>query len=82
MIRLITKAEFPEIRPRGGRALSAESIAIQELVIDAGFSTPCRWKHPDGRCSGTSLVCVVAKRLGVRLHATCRNGTLYVLRYE
>ena len=82
MIHAITKDEFPHIRPRGGRVLSAESLAVQGLEIDAGFSTPCRWKHPDGRCSGFSLVSGASHRYGVKIHATCRDGTLYVLRYE
>ena len=81
-MKAITKAEFPVIKPRGGRALSAESTAVRELEIDAGFTTPCRWHHPDGRCSGYSLVCVAAKRHGVKVHATCRDKILHVLRYE
>jgi hypothetical protein len=80
-VKAITKGEFPHIRPRGGRELSAERLAVQELEIDKGFATPCRWKHPDGRCSGFSLVSGASHRYGVKIHATCRDGTLYVLRY-
>jgi hypothetical protein len=81
MIEEITAAEFPYIRPGGGKALSAESVAVQGLEIDTGFKVPCRWKHIEGRCSGWSLVSMAAKRYGAKVHSTCRDGTLYVLRY-
>ena len=81
-MKAITKAEFPYIKPGGGKALSAESVAVQGLEIDKGFTAPCRWKHIEGRCSGWSLVSMAAKRYGTKVNATCRDKVLHVLIYE
>jgi hypothetical protein len=47
----ITESEFQEIQWRGPRG-SELAETIWNLELNAGFSTPCTWKHSTGQFLG------------------------------
>ena len=78
-----------------GRPLGAEAKAITQLAPGKAIAFHCHWEHrvvnnstqkKDGThsthemCPGTNLAYVTARRVGFRIHTTCRDKTVYVQR--
>jgi hypothetical protein len=82
----IDQEEFGTVSRGRGRPPAAESMAARALPPLAGFKTPCRWDHdrPHGHCNGGNLLIRAVRRTNpeVRIATRCKDGTLYVFRYE
>jgi len=83
------------LKPQGGRPMQPEMKAVKELVPGKAIAFDCTWEHrsvangirkSDGTpqkhnlCPGTNRAYVTARRAGFRIHATCRDKTVYVQR--
>ena len=63
-----------------GRTLSEEGSAVRLLGPGKAIKFPCRWGHNRKGCGGTMLAHQSANRVGCNVHATCRDGVVYVAR--
>ena len=81
-IEALSQETFETLYQRGRRS-SIETEAIQLLEAMTGIKFPCRWKHSTkGICNGGSSMRQAAKRHHFKVHALCRDATVYVFRYE
>jgi len=79
MVEAITREEFYKAADGSGSIRSPEAVELGKLNITDGFRVPCRWAHHP-TCNGARLVRIAAKKIGIKTHCTCKDGTLYVLR--
>ena len=82
----ITQQEFEEVggTTSNGPNPSPELIAARKLAPLTGMKVPCRWNHtgPRRHCAGGQVLTAGAKRAGIKISTRCKDGTLYVFRYE
>ena len=78
----ITNEEFPVKWRRDRPEYREYNDAINALEVQAGFSTPCIWRHNNNACTGGQLAHQLAKKLSKRINYRCKDGTLYVIRTE
>ena len=84
MMTPIGPEEFETVWPRS-KSLAPESAKARALLPMSGFKTPCRWKHgkPKDTCGGAQMVRYAVRRnAGFKVSCRCKDGTLYVFRYE
>ena len=82
----ITQQEFEEVAgiSNKGASPTPELIAVRKLAPLTGMKLACRWNHT-GRfrhCGGGTVLAAGAKRAGFKVSTRCKDGTLYVFRYE
>lgn len=81
----IDQTEFEQVYT-GSTARLPETRLVTALFPMSGVKMPCRWKHgttPVNRsCNGTTTFRTAAKRAGFQVHTRCRDGVVYVFRYE
>jgi len=82
VVEPINQEEFDTVGAR--RRHTLESEATRRLLPGTGIKMPCRWKHNDKNdaCGGGASLRVVAIKSGFQVKASCREGTLYLFRYE
>ena len=81
MIEAITQEEFEGLPGRRGTIRSPEARAMLALNPLEGFRVPCRWKHRP-TCGGAVMLHRRAYAHSLLVSTSCKDGTLYVFRYE
>lgn len=87
VVMKIDPQDFPahgNISKRVG-ARTEETRALSELKPGEAIKFPCRWNHYVSirhaeSCGGTGVAYGAARRAGFAVKATCRDGSVYVLR--
>ena len=84
MVEEITQEEFEQVAPAkvGGRIPRPEVRAVQALTPMHGVKFPCWAGHHEHTCKSLGTVRQAATRKGFRISGACRNGRVYVFRYE
>jgi hypothetical protein len=83
IVTRIEANEYPGRRERRSRA--EEFDAVRGLRPNEAIRFPCRWSHskpPSIACSGAGGAYSAVKNKGFKISATCREGTIYVIRRE
>ena len=89
---IVTRIEANEYPGRRERRFRAEEFdAVRGLRPNEAIKFPCRWSHSRPRsmtalqtpvCSGAGGAYSAVKNKGFKISATCREGTIYVIRRE
>jgi hypothetical protein len=81
----VTQEEFDALpHSDGGAGRTEEGKLILALEPLTGIKFPCRWNHSgkSTACNGLTNFRGSWKRHGLDAKGRCRDGTVYVFRYE